>query len=48
MTTETRRTECTVSKGTLFMAIELGSQQWKLAFARGLGHRPRTRQTRRA
>jgi transposase len=28
----------------LFMALELGSKQWKLAFAVGLGHRPRTRQ----
>jgi transposase len=26
----------------LFMALELGSKHWKLAFAVGLGHRPRT------
>jgi transposase len=42
MTTETRRTECNGSLGTLFMALELGSQKWKVAFAVGLGHRPRT------
>jgi transposase len=28
--------------GVLFMALELGSKHWKLAFAVGLGHRPRT------
>jgi transposase len=39
MTTETRPAECTAS--TLFMALELGSKKWKVAFAVGLGHRAR-------
>jgi transposase len=39
MTTETRLTQFTGA--TLFMGMELGSTRWKLAFAVGLGHRPR-------
>lgn len=41
MTPETRCAECTGSVNVLFMAIELGSTTWKVAFAVGLGHRPR-------
>src|SRR5262245_4987195 len=44
MTTETRRDECTQVPCVLFLALELGSTTWKLAFAAGLGRRPRTRQ----
>jgi transposase len=43
MTTETRQPESTALSAPLFMALELGSQKWKVAFAIGLGHRPRTR-----
>lgn len=41
MTTETRHVECSAGTATLFLALELGSRRWKLAFAVGLGHRPR-------
>lgn len=45
MTTVTRWQECTVvDGGVLYLALELGSTKWKLAFAVGLGHRPRIRQ----
>jgi transposase len=43
MTTETRRSESTVPSDILFMAIELGSTTWKLAFVTTRGERPRTR-----
>src|SRR6187200_236911 len=33
MTPMTRSPECTASTSTLFVAFELGSTQWKLAFA---------------
>lgn len=39
MTPETRDTQCNAAM--LFMALELGSTRWKVAFATGLGHRPR-------
>ncbi|MET0215446.1 MAG: IS110 family transposase [Vicinamibacterales bacterium] len=41
MTTETRRAECSGSLGPVFMALELGSQKWKIACAVSLGSRPR-------
>ena len=41
MATTARHQESTAGVSTLFMAMELGSTQWKLAFAVGLGHRPR-------
>lgn len=41
MTTETRSVQCSGSSSRLFMALDLGSKTWKLAFAVGLGHRPR-------
>jgi len=41
MTTTTRSTECIAT--TLFLALELGSTQWKLAFAVTRGGRPRIR-----
>lgn len=40
-TTTARPAESTAPMSTLFLALELGSTQWKLAFAVGLGHRPR-------
>jgi transposase len=42
MTTTTRSTECTAAT-TLFMAFELGSTRWILAFATTRGTRPRLR-----
>jgi transposase len=41
MTTATRHRECSAGAATLFVALELGSRRWKLAFAVGLGHRAR-------
>ena len=41
MTPETRCTESSGSSDSMFLALELGSRKWKLAFAVGLGHRPR-------
>jgi len=41
MLTTTRCSECTVPPAVLFLSFELGSRRWKLAFAVGLGHRPR-------
>lgn len=41
MTTTTRHAESTELPPMLFMALELGSKKWKVAFAIGLGHRPR-------
>jgi len=41
MLTTTRGSESSVQPVTLFVAFELGSTRWKLAFAVGLGHRPR-------
>lgn len=43
MTTTTRSAECTAMTTTLFLALELGSTQWKLAFAVTRAHRPRVR-----
>lgn len=43
MTTETRHLESTAAVETLFMAFELGSTTWKLAFATARGTRPRLR-----
>ena len=44
MTTTTRWTECSAAPARLFMALELGSKTWKLAFAvtRATGIRIRT------
>ena len=44
MTTETRHVESTAVVGRLFMALELGSTTWKIAFATTRGARPRVRQ----
>jgi len=41
MLTTTRSSESSVRPAVLFVAFELGSTQWKLAFAVGLGTRPR-------
>lgn len=41
MTTETRHAQSTELSASLFMGMELGSTRWKVAFAMGLGHRPR-------
>ena len=41
MTTTTRPAESTGSTSMLFMALELGSKKWKIAFAVGLRQRPR-------
>jgi transposase len=41
MTTTTRYAESTGSTSVLFMALELGSKKWKVAFALNVGHRPR-------
>lgn len=41
MATETRHAQFTAAWSTLFLALELGSTKWKLAFAVGVGHRPR-------
>jgi transposase len=41
MLTTTRSGESSVRPAVLFMAFELGSTQWKVAFAVGLGTRPR-------
>jgi transposase len=43
MTAETRRPESTAGMDTLFMALELGSTTWKLAFATTRTMRPRLR-----
>ena len=44
MATMTRSTECTATMtSTLFLALELGSQRWKLAFAVARSSRPRIR-----
>lgn len=41
MPTTTRECESSVQPAVLFVAFELGSTRWKLAFAVGLGARPR-------
>lgn len=41
MTPETRQAECSGLSSVLYLALDLGSTRWKLAFAVGLGHRPR-------
>lgn len=43
MTTTTRPAECTAVASTLFMALELGSTRWKIAFAVTRAMRPRLR-----
>lgn len=43
MTRTTRSTECTATAATLFLALELGSTQWKLACAVVRTGRPRIR-----
>lgn len=43
MTTETRHVESTAVVGRLFMALELGSTTWHIAFATTRGARPRVR-----
>jgi transposase len=43
MTTTTRSAECTAMPATLFLALELGSTRWKLAFAVTRARRPRLR-----
>ena len=43
MTTTTRSTECTATAATLFLALELGSRHWTLAFAVVRTGRPRIR-----
>jgi transposase len=43
MTTTTRSTECTATAATLFLALELGSTQWKVACAVVRTGRPRIR-----
>jgi transposase len=43
MTTTNPAAECTPVMATLFVALELGSRQWKLAFAVPQGGRPRSR-----
>lgn len=43
MTTTNPAAECTPTMATLFLALELGSRQWKIAFAVPQGGRPRTR-----
>ena len=46
MTAETRHEESTAIVGTLFMALELGSTTWKVAFATTRPMRPRVRSLR--
>lgn len=41
MSNETRDVQCSGSAACLFMALDLGSKTWQIAFAVGLGHRPR-------
>jgi transposase len=43
MTTTTRTTECTATAPTLFLAFELGSTKWTLAFTMGPAQRARLR-----
>jgi transposase len=43
MTAETRHVESTATVGTLFLALELGSTSWKVAFATTRQMRPRVR-----
>jgi transposase len=44
MTTVTRIEESSPKLAAMFLALELGSTRWKLAFARGLGDRPRIKE----
>src|SRR5215212_10179542 len=44
MTETTRTTECTAPGATLYLAFELGSTKWVLAFTTSPAHRPRHRQ----
>src|SRR4029450_14074053 len=46
MTTTTRSAEWTAMTATLFLAMELGSTRWKLAFAVTRAPRPRLRTIR--
>lgn len=43
MTETTRTMECTAPGGTLYLAFELGSTKWTLAFTTGAGQRARLR-----
>lgn len=40
-TTTTRTPECNASGGTLYVALELGAREWRLAYSTGLGDRVR-------
>lgn len=44
MTETTRMTECTAPGATLYLAFELGSTKWVLAFTTSPAQRPRHRQ----
>lgn len=44
MTETTRRTECNAPGATLYLAFELGSTKWVLAFTTSPAQRPRHRQ----
>ena len=46
MTTTTHSAECTAMPATLFLALDLGSTRWKLAFAVTRATRPRLRTVR--
>src|SRR4029453_3332716 len=46
MTRTARSAECTAMTATLFLAMELGSTRWKLAFAVSRATRPRLRTIR--
>lgn len=43
MTRATRNSECSGAPRVLYMAFELGINEWKLAFTTGLGRKPRLR-----
>lgn len=44
MTETTRTTECSAPTATLYLALELGSTKWQLAWTPTLGQRPRLKQ----
>jgi len=43
MSQTTRQEKCTRKQGTLYLALELGWSQWKLAFTTQVGQKPRLR-----
>lgn len=45
-TATTRRTEGSTKDGRLYMALELGQKQWKVAWTTGMGRKPRVRRVR--